>query len=74
MALHLCRGVGKTSFVLSFVGDPFVPNHIPTIGVDFRIRTFELNGEMVKVPATILYTPYYSMLYAVFELLRREGN
>ncbi len=57
MPLHLCRGVGKTSFVLSFVGDPSEPS----IALDFRIRTFELNGEMVKVPAlhtTLCFTQH----------------
>ena len=53
---HLCRlsfvgdpGVGKSSLVLRYVDD-FIPNwFISTIGVDFRIRTINLAGFIVKL-------------------------
>ena len=41
--------VGKTCILKRFAGDEFDPNFITTIGVDFKIRTIELNGERVKL-------------------------
>ena len=40
---------GKTSALGSFTGDHFNPTYIPTIGVDFRIRTIELDEFRIKL-------------------------
>ena len=42
-------GVGKSSFLLRYTDDTFIENHIPTIGVDFKIRTIILGGKTIKV-------------------------
>lgn len=42
-------GVGKSSLLLRFADNTFTGNYITTIGVDFKIRTIELNGERVKL-------------------------
>ena len=42
-------GVGKSSLLVRFADNQFSGNYITTIGVDFKIRTIELNGERVKL-------------------------
>ncbi|CAB4059373.1 RAB35 [Lepeophtheirus salmonis] len=42
-------GVGKSSLLLRFADNSFTGNYITTIGVDFKIRTLEVNGERVKL-------------------------
>ncbi|XP_044740156.1 ras-related protein Rab-35 [Chrysoperla carnea] len=42
-------GVGKSSLLLRFSDNTFNGSYITTIGVDFKIRTVELNGERVKL-------------------------
>lgn len=41
--------VGKTCLTYRFCGSTFVKNPEPTIGVDFRERRLELDGEIIKV-------------------------
>ncbi|XP_022106074.1 ras-related protein Rab-35-like [Acanthaster planci] len=42
-------GVGKSSLLLRFADNTFSGTYITTIGVDFKIRTIDLNGERVKL-------------------------
>jgi len=42
-------GVGKSSLLVRFADNQFTGNYITTIGVDFKIRTIEINGERVKL-------------------------
>ncbi|XP_051981483.1 ras-related protein Rab-35-like [Xyrauchen texanus] len=42
-------GVGKSSLLLRFADNTFSGSYITTIGVDFKIRTLEINGEKVKL-------------------------
>ncbi|XP_013085836.1 ras-related protein Rab-35-like isoform X1 [Biomphalaria glabrata] len=42
-------GVGKSSLLLRFADNVFSGTYITTIGVDFKIRTIEVNGERVKL-------------------------
>ena len=42
-------GVGKTSLLYRYTEDTFLPAFIPTIGVDFKIRTVAVAGRTVKV-------------------------
>ena len=37
-------GVGKTNLLLRYADAAFSFNNIPTIGIDFRIKTIELSG------------------------------
>lgn len=45
----LVAGVGKSSLLLRFADNTFSGSYITTIGVDFKIRTVEINGEKVKL-------------------------
>jgi len=42
-------GVGKSCLLLRFADDTFTENYISTIGVDFKIRTIELEGKTIKL-------------------------
>ncbi|XP_072044136.1 ras-related protein Rab-35 [Amphiura filiformis] len=42
-------GVGKSSLLLRFADNTFSGTYITTIGVDFKIRTIDVNGEKVKL-------------------------
>ena len=42
-------GVGKSSLLVRFADNTFSGNYITTIGVDFKIRTINVNGERVKL-------------------------
>ncbi|PIK48111.1 hypothetical protein BSL78_15037, partial [Apostichopus japonicus] len=41
--------VGKSSLLLRFADNTFSGTYITTIGVDFKIRTIEVNGDRVKL-------------------------
>ena len=41
--------VGKSSMMLRFSDGVFSDSFLPTIGVDFKIRTFEINRKSVKL-------------------------
>jgi small GTP-binding protein len=42
-------GVGKSSIVVRFADDSFNTSHISTIGVDFKIRTVDVDDKRVKL-------------------------
>lgn len=42
-------GVGKSSLLLRFADNTFSGSYITTIGVDFKIRTVNIDGEKVKL-------------------------
>merc|ERR1712167_191634 len=42
-------GVGKSCLLLRFADDTYTETYISTIGVDFKIRTLELDGKTVKL-------------------------
>jgi len=41
--------VGKSSIVNRYVDDMYDPRFLSTIGVDFKIQTFERNGKVIKL-------------------------
>jgi len=42
-------GVGKSCLLLRFAEDSFAPSFITTIGIDYKIRTVELDGKKIKL-------------------------
>ncbi|CDK26068.1 unnamed protein product [Kuraishia capsulata CBS 1993] len=42
-------GVGKSCLLLRFAEDTYTPDYISTIGVDFKIKTIELDGKVIKL-------------------------
>lgn len=48
-------GVGKSCLLLRFADDTYTESYISTIGVDFKIRTIELEGKTVKLQIVSIY-------------------
>ena len=42
-------GVGKSCLLLRFADDTYTESFISTIGVDFKIRTVEIDGKIIKL-------------------------
>ena len=42
-------GVGKSNMLTRFADDTFSRSHISTIGVDFKIRTLNIDGKIIKL-------------------------
>eukprot|EP00128_Syssomonas_multiformis_P011223 Colp12_sorted_trinity150504_noHs@22903 len=42
-------GVGKSCLLLRFAESSFTPTFITTIGIDFKVRTIELDGKKIKL-------------------------
>ncbi|KAM4664588.1 ras-related protein Rab-13 [Discoglossus pictus] len=42
-------GVGKTCLIVRFSEDSFTSTYISTIGIDFKIRTTEIQGKKIKL-------------------------
>src|SRR6185437_12149723 len=42
-------GVGKSCLLLRFADHVYMKEYISTIGVDFKIRTIDLDGKIVKL-------------------------
>ena len=48
-------GVGKSCLLLRFCDDAWTPSFITTIGIDFKIRTIELDGKRIKLQIVRCY-------------------
>ena len=42
-------GVGKSSILMQYIDSVYADNYISTIGVDFKIKTIELDGKQIKL-------------------------
>ena len=42
-------GVGKSCLLIRFADDTYTETYISTIGVDFKIKTIELDGKTIKL-------------------------
>ena len=42
-------GVGKSSLLLRFTDDAFDPEQAATIGVDFKVKTININATQVRI-------------------------
>ncbi len=61
-------GVGKTCLVRRFTQGMFPPGQGATIGVDFMIKTVEIDGEKIKV-RTKFYMSIQSIFIAIFDFV-----
>lgn len=41
--------VGKTNLLLRFVSGEYVTSHITTIGIDFKVKTINVDGKRLKI-------------------------
>ena len=51
-------GVGKTCLVRRFTQGMFPPGQGATIGVDFMIKTVEIDGEKIKVSSLVFHSNF----------------
>lgn len=58
-------GVGKTCLVRRFTQGLFPPGQGATIGVDFMIKTVEVDGEKVKVSGSGLKYNHFWQVYCI---------
>lgn len=42
-------GVGKSSLLLRYVNDAYSTSHMSTIGIDFKVKTIDVDGQRVKL-------------------------
>jgi small GTP-binding protein len=42
-------GVGKTCFLLRFVSDEHRVGHLPTVGIDFKMKTMQVGDVKLKL-------------------------
>ena len=59
-------GVGKTAIVHRFKYNTFVERHASTIGVDFTIKTMQVDDKKVKVCEFSVYRVDLDYLYSTF--------
>lgn len=66
-------GVGKSCLLIRFADDSWSENYVTTIGVDFKIKTLDLNGKSVKLQIVSIYCNLYIYnLYLVGYCWTRE--
>jgi len=61
-------GVGKTCVLFRFAEDQYNATFISTIGIDFKIRTIDLDGKKIKLQ--IWFVPIiYNFLFYIFFII-----
>jgi GTPase SAR1 family protein len=56
-------GVGKSCLLLRFADDSYLESYISTIGVDFKIRTVELDGKTIKLQIVSIFCRFSFALH-----------
>lgn len=41
--------VGKTNMLLRFIEGEYKPNHLATIGIDFKNKSIQVDGRVIKM-------------------------
>ena len=49
-------GVGKSCLLLRFSDDAFTTSFITTIGIDFKIRNIDMDGQKLKLQVLLIFT------------------
>jgi Ras-related protein Rab-1A len=57
-------GVGKSCLLLRFADDTYTESYISTIGVDFKIRTIQVEGKTIKLQVItfVFYLTFFLLL------------
>jgi len=78
-------GTGKSNLMLRFADDTYIDSYISTIGVDFKIRSIEMDGKLIKLQIwdtagqerfRTITSSYYRGAHAIlvcFDLTNRES-
>ena len=67
-------GVGKSALLLRFADDTYSDTYISTIGVDFKIRTFELDGKIIKLQIVTHKKFDFSQTFKKYYFIFFEAN
>ena len=63
--------VGKSSLLLRFTDDAFDPEQAATIGVDFKVKTININGDKVSFTCYEMSSSYKISLNTFSSMTRR---
>jgi hypothetical protein len=63
--LFSCLGVGKTCLLLRYANDSFSPTFITTIGIDFKIKTIQLDTKRIKLQVIVVVVVAVKVVVAV---------
>ena len=63
--------VGKSSLLLRFTDDAFDPEQAATIGVDFKVKTININGDKVSFTFYKISSSYKISLNTFSSMTRR---
>ena len=63
--------VGKSSLLLRFTDDAFDPEQAATIGVDFKVKTININGDKVSFTLIKIRIFYKNFLNTFSSVTRR---
>lgn len=66
--------MGKSCLLLRFCDDAWTPSFITTIGIDFKIRTIELDGKRIKLQIVRSSSLSPLRLAALFGLTQRRSD
>ena len=66
--------VGKTCLVRRFCQDVFPAGQAATIGVDFLIKTVDVNGERIKVRPSVRWKPRPSRIDSILFIVTNLGH
>ena len=61
-------GVGKTCVLFRFAEDQYNATFISTIGIDFKIRTIELDGKKIKLQIWFVFDNQFFKIVSVFKI------
>lgn len=61
-------GVGKSCLLVRFADDSWSENYVTTIGVDFKIKTLDLEGKSVKLQIVSLVSNNNTFIYFVLSI------
>ncbi|CAF3850162.1 unnamed protein product [Rotaria sp. Silwood1] len=68
-------GVGKSSLLLRFTNNSFDESFIPTIGVDFAVRTIQWHGQTAKLSIDdVFYESYLATIGVDFKIRTMNHN
>jgi len=62
--------VGKSCLLLRFADETYTDSYISTIGVDFKIRTIELDGKAVKLQIVGIIFHICELIHSFFLFLK----
>lgn len=67
-------GVGKTCVVQRFKSGTYTEKHGSTIGVDFTMKTLNIDGKLVKVITDLISVCVYVVFFSLQRIRNRDNS